>query len=72
MQNIDVIEKLHRSSITSAAVYPCLFPAFVPARLEKSSSSKYLVLARATDFSPVSARTEESFGQIRIGIVSQC
>ena len=41
-------------SSTKAAVYPCLFPAFVPAWLEKSSSGNYLVLARTTDFSPVS------------------
>ena len=59
-------------SSTKAAVYPCLFPAFVPAWLEKSSSGNYMVLARATDFSPVSARKDGSFGQISIGMVSQC
>ena len=44
----------------------------LPARLEKSSFGKYLVLVRAIDFSPVSARKDGSFGQIGIGMVSQC
>ena len=44
----------------------------LPAGLEKSSFGKYLVLVRATDFSPVSARKDGSFGQIGIGMVSQC
>ena len=59
---------------------PRLFPDFaspferrlLPAGLEKSSFGKYLVLVRATDFSPVSARKDGSFGQIGIGMVLQC
>ena len=44
---------------------PLPFSAFV-------LPGNFLVLAKATDLSPVSAHEDGSFGQISIGMVSHC